>query len=151
MVRASTEVESATRLFWNRPYPLQGHRTGLRHRRRRQESNLHAQSRHGLAAAAIPIKRRLRSLAEGTGLEPASDKRAVVFGTTALPVRLPFHDLAGTLRFELRKSVLETDGLPVSLHPCLRVGACGRTRTYEGHCVRLIYSQVLLLLSHTRT
>ena len=29
-------------------------------------------------------------LAEGTGLEPASDKRAVVFGTTALPVRLPF-------------------------------------------------------------
>ena len=30
------------------------------------------------------------NLAEGTGLEPASDKRAVVFGTTALPVRLPF-------------------------------------------------------------
>ena len=29
-------------------------------------------------------------LAEGTGLEPASDIRAVVFGTTALPVRLPF-------------------------------------------------------------
>ena len=27
---------------------------------------------------------------EGTGVEPASDKRAVVFGTTALPVRLPF-------------------------------------------------------------
>ena len=60
----------------------------------------------------------VQSLAEGTGLEPASDIRAVVFGTTALPVRLPFHDLAGTLRFELRKSVLETDGLPVSLHPC---------------------------------
>ena len=33
------------------------------------------------------------SLAEGTGLEPASDIRAVVFGTTALPVRLPFHDV----------------------------------------------------------
>ena len=60
----------------------------------------------------------VQSLAEGTGLEPASDIRAVVFGTTALPVRLPFQDLAGTLRFELRKSVLETDGLPVSLHPC---------------------------------
>lgn len=30
------------------------------------------------------------SLAEGTGLEPASDQCAVVFGTTALPVRLPF-------------------------------------------------------------
>ena len=29
-------------------------------------------------------------LAEGTGLEPASDECAVVFGTTALPVRLPF-------------------------------------------------------------
>jgi hypothetical protein len=29
-------------------------------------------------------------LAGGTGLEPASDKCAVVFGTTALPVRLPF-------------------------------------------------------------
>ena len=53
-------------------------------------------------------------LAEGTGLEPASDKRAVVFGTTALPVRLPFQEieLAGTLRFELRTSILETDGLP---------------------------------------
>ena len=30
------------------------------------------------------------SLAEGTGVEPASDRGAVVFGTTALPVRLPF-------------------------------------------------------------
>jgi len=32
-------------------------------------------------------------LAEGTGLEPASDKCAVVFGTTALPVRLPFQNI----------------------------------------------------------
>jgi hypothetical protein len=39
---------------------------------------------------------------------------AVVFKTTALPLRLPFRI----------------------------VGACGRTRTYEGHEVRLIYSQV---------
>ncbi len=31
-------------------------------------------------------------LAEGTGVEPASDRRAVVFGTTALPVRLPFQE-----------------------------------------------------------
>jgi hypothetical protein len=30
---------------------------------------------------------------EGTGLEPASDKCAVVFETTALPVRLPFQNL----------------------------------------------------------
>ena len=79
-------------------------------------------------------------MAEGTGLEPASDKCAVVFGTTALPVRLPFQGefgfritdfgfalgpellafvrlLAGTLGFEPRMSILETDGLPVSLHP----------------------------------
>ena len=79
---------------------------------------------------------------EGTGVEPASDKCAVVFGTTALPVRLPFQEefriancgfricswlfalgplpfavLAGTLGFEPRISILETDGLPVSLHP----------------------------------
>src|SRR6266480_1514472 len=79
-------------------------------------------------------------LAEGTGVEPASDKCAVVFKTTALPVRLPFQEefriancgfrictwplpldslrnLAGTLGFEPRISILETDGLPVSLHP----------------------------------
>ena len=31
-------------------------------------------------------------MAEGTGLEPASDKCAVVFGTTALPFRLPFQN-----------------------------------------------------------
>ena len=60
-------------------------------------------------------------MAEGTGLEPASDIRAVVFGTTALPVRLPFHDLAGTLRFELRKSVLETDGLPLAYIPVVEL------------------------------
>src|SRR5215467_6860492 len=34
----------------------------------------------------------LVSLAEGTGVEPASDERAVVFWTTALPVRLPFRE-----------------------------------------------------------
>jgi hypothetical protein len=77
-------------------------------------------------------------MAEGTGVEPASDKCAVVFGTTALPVRLPFQKefrianfgfalsslllalcviLAGKLGFEPRISILETDGLPVSLHP----------------------------------
>ena len=59
----------------------------------------------------------VQSLAEGTGLEPASDIRAVVFGTTALPVRLPFRNLAGTLRVELRMSVLETAGLPLAYIP----------------------------------
>ena len=33
--------------------------------------------------------------------------------------------------------------------PELQSGACGRTRTYEVTYGRLIYSQVLLLLSHT--
>jgi hypothetical protein len=61
-------------------------------------------------------------LAEGTGLEPASDTCAVVFGTTALPVRLPFRkelllELAGAPGFEPRISGLESDGLPVSLRP----------------------------------
>ncbi len=31
-------------------------------------------------------------LEEGTGVEPASDESAVVFETTALPVRLPFRN-----------------------------------------------------------
>lgn len=78
--------------------------------------------RGDLANRCHTIRRRLRRMAEGTGLEPASDRCAVVFRTTALPIRLPFHDddsnLARTLRFELRTSILETDGLPVSLHPC---------------------------------
>ena len=46
--------------------------------------------RGDLANRCHTIRRRLHRLAEGTGLEPASDKCAVVFGTTALPVRLPF-------------------------------------------------------------
>src|SRR6267378_460707 len=107
-------------------------------------------------------------MAEGTGVEPASDKCAVVFETTALPVRLPFQEefriadfgfrssrlalcsgLAGTLGFEPRISILETDGLPVSLHPSRRlVHVVGLAPTKDNE-VRLIYSQVLLLLSHT--
>lgn len=54
----------------------------------------------------------------------------LVFKTSCAPLRATFRILAGTLRFELRTSILETDGLPVSLHP-YRIGACGRTRTYE--------------------
>ena len=65
-------------------------------------------------------------MAEGTGLEPASDKCAVVFGTTALPVRLTLPESPDCLDWQ-----------------------GGRTRTYEV-VGRLIYSQVLLLLSHTR-
>lgn len=48
--------------------------------------------RGDLANRCHTIRRRLHLLAEGTGLEPASDKCAVVFGTTALPVRLPFQE-----------------------------------------------------------
>ena len=54
--------------------------------------------RGDLANRCHTIRRRLQRLAEGTGLEPASDKCAVVFGTTALPVRLPFQKR----NFELR-------------------------------------------------
>jgi hypothetical protein len=53
--------------------------------------------RGDLANRCHTVRRRLQNcfsqekvLAEGTGVESASDKRAVVFGTTALPVRLPF-------------------------------------------------------------
>ena len=50
--------------------------------------------RGDLANRCHTIRRRLQpELAEGTGLEPASDKCAVVFGTTALPVRLPFQEI----------------------------------------------------------
>ena len=48
--------------------------------------------RGDLANRCHTVRRRLHRLAEGTGLEPASDKCAVVFGTTALPVRLPFRN-----------------------------------------------------------
>ncbi len=48
--------------------------------------------RGGLANRCHTVRRRLRNLAEGTGLEPASAKCAVVFKTTALPVRLPFQE-----------------------------------------------------------
>ena len=58
--------------------------------------------------------------------------------------------LAGTLRFELRISILETVGLPVSLHPCKKdlVHVVGLAPTKDIR-VRLIYSQVPLLLGHT--
>ncbi len=56
--------------------------------------------RGDLANRCHTVRRRLQNcfsqeeaLEEGTGVEPASDKRAVVFGTTALPVRLPFRKL----------------------------------------------------------
>src|SRR2546429_8925182 len=91
--------------------------------------------RGDLANRCHTIRRRLHRLAEGTGVEPASDKCAVVFGTTALPVRLPFQEefriancgfalgplpfavLAGTLGFEPRISILETDGLLLAYIP----------------------------------
>ena len=98
--------------------------------------------RGDLANRCHTVRRRLHRLAEGTGLEPASAKCAVVFGTTALPVRLPFQEefriancgfricswlfalgplpfavLAGTLGFEPRISGLESDGLPLAYAP----------------------------------
>ena len=55
--------------------------------------------------------------------------------------------MAGAPGFEPRISGLESDGLPLAYVP-RSPGACGRTRTYEV-VRRLVYSQVLLLLSHT--
>ena len=75
--------------IFDRPSSIRPSST-LDSQRRRQESNLHRNSPGGLARRCHTIRRRLHRLAEGTGLEPASDKCAVVFGTTALPVRLPF-------------------------------------------------------------
>ena len=116
--------------------------------------------RGDLANRCHTIRRRLHRLAEGTGLEPASDKCAVVFGTTALPVRLPFQEilicefeirLAGTPGFEPRISGLESDGLPLAYAPKeFLVHVVGLAPTKDNQ-VRLIYSQVLLLLSHTCT
>ena len=67
--------------------------------------------RGDLANRCHTVRRRLQNcfsqeevLEEGTGVEPASDKRAVVFGTTALPVRLPFQK--GISDCELRISDL---------------------------------------------
>ncbi len=101
------ELRSATRLFWNRNYPLQGYRTGLRHWRRRQELNLHA---HCAAiysrqiGTAIPLGDASGKLArplpqavltfwrKGQDLNLQATS-AVVFKTTALPVRLPFQNI----------------------------------------------------------
>ena len=66
--------------------------------------DLNVRPRPSQSRALIPLSYRSVKLAEGTGLEPASAS-AVVFKTTALPVRLPFRRI---------------------------VGACGRTRTHEG-------------------
>ena len=71
----------------------------------------------------------------------------LVFKTSCAPPRATFQHLAGTPGFEPRISGLESDGLPLAYAPSTP-GACGRTRTYEV-VRRLIYSQVLLLLSHT--
>src|SRR4029079_15843430 len=72
----------------------------------------------------------------------------LVFRTSCAPPRTAFQiNLAGTPGFEPRISGLESDGLPLAYAPSIP-GACGRTRTYEV-VRRLIYSQVLLLLSHT--
>ncbi len=69
--------------------------------------------RGDLANRCHTVRRRLQNcfsqeevLEEGTGVEPASDKCAVVFGTTALPVRLPFQEEFRIANCELRISNL---------------------------------------------
>src|SRR5437660_7366436 len=82
----------------------------------------------------------INRLAEGTGLEPASDKCAVVFKTTALPVRLPFqkqNDLwSSFLNFETFRTQMGEPSTRIkvlrSKYKVLPLGACDRTRTHEG-------------------
>src|SRR5437660_6891773 len=96
--------------------------------------------RGDLANRCHTIRRRLHRLAEGTGLEPASDKCAVVFKTTALPVRLPFqkqNDLwSSFLNFETFRTPMGEPSTRIkvlrSKYKVLPLGACGRTRTHEG-------------------
>ena len=97
----------------------------------------------------IPHSPILNRLAEGTGLEPASDKCAVVFGTTALPVRLPFRTFP---IFNCRLPIDSESERPIGNHQ-LAIGnelvhVVGLAPTKDNQ-VRLIYSQVPLLLSHT--
>jgi hypothetical protein len=79
-------------------------------------------------------------MAEATGLEPASDKCAVVFKTTALPVRLPFQNLLIVIfakcwqgRSDLNRESRFWRPMVCRLAyiPELESGACGRIRTYE--------------------
>ena len=99
--------------------------------------------RGDLANRCHTVRRRLQNcfsqeevLEEGTGVEPASDKCAVVFGTTALPVRLPFQEefRIANCGFRICSWLFALGPLPFAV---------------LANSGRLIYSQVLLLLSHT--
>ena len=74
--------------------------------------------RGDLANRCHTIRRRLRSLAEGEGVEPSRRLARPGFQDQLRATARHLPNLARTLRFELRTSILETDGLPVSLHPC---------------------------------
>ena len=86
-------------------------------------------------------------MAEGEGVEPSRRIARPGFQDQLRATARHLPNLAGTPGFEPRISGLESDGLPLAYAPKM-LGACGRTRTYEV-VRRLIYSQVLLLLSHT--
>ncbi len=62
----------------------------------------------------IPHSAIINRLAEGTGLEPASDKCAVVFGTTALPVRLPFQRRISDCELRISDLCFVLDGFALS-------------------------------------
>lgn len=100
----------------------------------RLRQDLNPQPQDSYSCALIPLSYEAKwNLAEDAGLEPASDRCAMVFKTTALPIRLIFRNekwwevrqrlfalcsvlnlnLAGAFRFELKTSVLETDVLPI--------------------------------------
>ena len=88
-------------------------------------------------------------MAEGEGVEPSRRIARPGFQDQLRATARHLPNLAGTPGFEPRMSGLESDGLPVSLRPKrILVHVVGLAPTKDNQ-VRLIYSQVPLLLSHT--
>ena len=105
--------------------------------------------RGDLANRCHTVRRRLHRLAEGEGVEPSRRIARPGFQDQLRATARHLPNLAGTPGFEPRISGLESDGLPVSLRrKKFLVHVLGLAPTKDNQ-VRLIYSQVLFLLSHT--
>ena len=88
-------------------------------------------------------------MAEGEGVEPSRRIARPGFQDQLRATARHLPNLAGTPGFEPRISGLESDGLPLAYGPTeTLVHVVGLAPTKDNQ-VRLIYSQVLLLLSHT--
>jgi hypothetical protein len=117
--------------------------------------------RGDLANRCHTVRRRLRktcppataggsdNLAEGEGVEPSRRIARPGFQDQLRANARHLPNLAGTPGFEPRISGLESDGLPLAYAPReFLVHVVGLAPTKDNQ-VRLIYSQVPLLLSHT--